>query len=187
MKDLEQYFRECDKNRVIDHALRATVSKDKVKFYIHPINANGDTLDYEVKGNALIPLVNGKPIQKATEHSSTLTSDNLEKCFYEASIKGAKYIGVKIKMLQFEDPQVIIDSNINFDKRFSYYKEVFGENLESSQGNKIIGFTYGNSFADIEQDLMGVVVSNELIENAAKAMASKVMDELVRNNKCKSM
>lgn len=80
---------------------------------------------------------------------------NLEKCFYEASQKGAKYIGVKIKMPQFEEPQVIIDSNENFDKRFSYYKEVFGENLESDKKNKIIGFTYGDSFGDIEQDLMG--------------------------------
>ncbi len=65
MKNLEQYFRECDKNRAIDHALRATVSKDRVKFYIHPINANGDTLDYEVKGDALIPLINGEKVEKA--------------------------------------------------------------------------------------------------------------------------
>ena len=80
--------------------------------------------------------------------------NNLEKCFFEASHTGAKYVGVKIQMLQFEGPQVIIDSNINFDKRASFYKEVFGENLESSQGNKIIGFTYGDFFEDIEHDLM---------------------------------
>ena len=154
MKKLEQYFRECDKNRIIDHALRVTVSQNSVKFYIHPINANGDTLDFEVKGNGLIPLVNGSEIQKTIEHSSALTLGNLEKCFYEASHKGTKYVGVKIKMPQFEEPQVIIDSNENFDKRFSYYKEVFGESLESDKCNKIIGFTYGDSFEDIEHDLM---------------------------------
>lgn len=80
---------------------------------------------------------------------------NLEKCFYEASVKGEKYIGVKIKMQQFEEPQIIIDPNINFDKRFSYYKEVFGEDLISSQGNEIIGFTYGDTFEEIEKDLLG--------------------------------
>ena len=34
-------------------------------------------------------------------------------------------------------------------------KEVFGEKLESTQGNKIIGFTYGDTFSEIEEDLMG--------------------------------
>lgn len=94
-------------------------------------------------------------LDSAAGHSSELTVDNLEKCFYEASHTGAKYVGVKIQMLQFEEPQVIVDSNTNFDKRFSFYKEVFGENLESNQGNKIIGFTFGDSFADIEHDLIG--------------------------------
>lgn len=58
MKKLEKYFRECNYNRTIDHSLRATVIEDKVKFYIHPVNANGDTLDFEVIGDALIPLTN---------------------------------------------------------------------------------------------------------------------------------
>ena len=80
---------------------------------------------------------------------------NLEKCFYEASVKGEKYVGIKIKMKKFQDPQIIIDPSINFDARFSYYKEVFGEKLESAQGNKIIGFTYGDTFSEIEEDLMG--------------------------------
>jgi hypothetical protein len=84
-----------------------------------------------------------------------LKLENLEKCFYEASVKGAKYVGVKIQMQKFEEPQIIIDPNINFDKRFSYYEEVFGENLESGQGNKIIGFTHGDSFEEIEKDLLG--------------------------------
>lgn len=84
-----------------------------------------------------------------------LNINNLEKCFYEASHKGMKYVGVKVKMLQFPEAQIIIDSNENFDKRFSYYKEVFCDNLESEKGNRIIGFTYGDSFEELEKDLLG--------------------------------
>jgi hypothetical protein len=56
MKKLEQYFRESDNNGAIDHALRANgYPDDGVKFYIHPLDINGDTLDYLVVGDTLIP------------------------------------------------------------------------------------------------------------------------------------
>lgn len=87
---------------------------------------------------------------------------NLEKCFYDASKLDKKYIGVKIQMQQFEEPQIIIDSNSSFDSRFSYYKKVFGEDLKSEQGNKIIGFTFGNSFGEIEKDLIKIPTSEEI-------------------------
>ena len=34
--------------------------------------------------------------------------NNLENCFYEASVKGAKYVGVKIKMEGFLKAEIII-------------------------------------------------------------------------------
>lgn len=80
---------------------------------------------------------------------------SLELCFYEASKLDKKYIGVAIQMEQFPMPQIIIDPNINFDSRFDYYKKVFGDDLKSDQGNKIIGFTFGDSFKEIEHDLIG--------------------------------
>lgn len=82
--------------------------------------------------------------------------NNLEKCFYEASVKGAKYVGVKIKMEGFPKAEIIINENENFDKKFDYYKKAYNEDLslKTFSGIKIVGFTYGDSFEEIENDLM---------------------------------
>ena len=45
------------------------------------------------------------------------------------------------------------------------------------------GYDTGIQFKEGEYERVDSNVSGELIENAAKTMASKVMDELVRNNK----
>ena len=85
-----------------------------------------------------------------------LTLHNLEKCFYEASRKGRKYVGVLIEMEGFPRPEVIINENANFDSKFAYYAKAYNDNLtlKTFNGIKIIGFTYGDEFADIEYDLL---------------------------------
>ena len=55
-KTLEQYFKDAFARGVIDHALRALVDEsDRVSFYIHPANADGETCDYEVRNNLTRP------------------------------------------------------------------------------------------------------------------------------------
>ncbi|EQC1535418.1 hypothetical protein ACY1J9_001249 [Clostridium botulinum] len=85
-----------------------------------------------------------------------LTIDNLEKCFYEASHKDKKYVGVLIKMKGFPRPEIIINENENFDSKFDYYKKAYNEDLtlRSFNGIKIIGFTHGDTFEQIEKDLI---------------------------------
>lgn len=80
---------------------------------------------------------------------------NLEKCFYEASQQGKKYVGVKVQMQGFPKSEIIINENENFDSKFDYYKKSYNEDLtlKAFSGIKIIGFTYGNSFQEIENDL----------------------------------
>ncbi|WP_242842566.1 hypothetical protein [Clostridium tyrobutyricum] len=80
----------------------------------------------------------------------------LEKCFYIASKRGIKYIGVKIQMQGFPKPEIIINENENFDSKFAYYKKAYNEELtlKTFNGIKIVGFTYGNSFEEIEKDLI---------------------------------
>ena len=58
MPTLEEYLKENIKRMAIDHALRATVDPDtgKISFYIRPQGVGGPTLNFEVYGNALIPL-----------------------------------------------------------------------------------------------------------------------------------
>ncbi|CUU45551.1 hypothetical protein [Clostridium beijerinckii] len=81
---------------------------------------------------------------------------NLEKCFFEASHSGAKYVGVKIQMQGFPKPEIIINEHENFDSKFAYYKKAYNDDLtlKTFNGVKIVGFTYGDSFEDIEHDLM---------------------------------
>ena len=60
--DLEQYLRGAHARQVIDHAVRLHTCDDgTVHIYIHPANTDGDTLDFFVDANRLIPLRNGVP------------------------------------------------------------------------------------------------------------------------------
>jgi hypothetical protein len=83
--------------------------------------------------------------------------DNLEKCFYEASVKLKKYVGIKVKMEGFPRGEIIINENENFDKKFAYYKKAYDSDLtlKAFSGIRIVGFTYGDTFDEIEHDLMG--------------------------------
>ncbi|ALF52240.1 hypothetical protein ACX27_04240 [Nostoc piscinale CENA21] len=52
---LEEYLR-AHEGKAIDFALRVDFNshaEGQVSFYIHPVNADGDTLDYKVKGNTV--------------------------------------------------------------------------------------------------------------------------------------
>ena len=86
-----------------------------------------------------------------------LRLENLEKCFYEASIKEKKYVGVKIQMESFPKAEIIINQTENFDRKFEYYKHSYNDDLtlKTFTGVKIVGFTYGDTFEEIEKDLLG--------------------------------
>lgn len=51
---LEEYLRTEYADGKIDHALRVEVSDAGVRFYIHPANRSGNTVDFEVHGNVLV-------------------------------------------------------------------------------------------------------------------------------------
>lgn len=55
MKTLEQYLKDDHDRGVVDHSIRAHEHEGKVTFYIHPSGKDGDTLDFQVQGNVLIP------------------------------------------------------------------------------------------------------------------------------------
>ena len=52
---LERYFKIAHQKGIIDFNLRADVYSGIVFFYIHPDSKDGDTRDYYVFGNELIP------------------------------------------------------------------------------------------------------------------------------------
>lgn len=83
-----------------------------------------------------------------------LTMENLENCFIQAA--SASFAGVKIEMAGFPHPEVIINRSENAESKLEYYKETYDEKLNHkfAPGIKIIGFTFGDDFGDIQEDLM---------------------------------
>lgn len=82
--------------------------------------------------------------------------ENLEICFNQAVVTGAAYVGVLIEMEGFPQPEVIINKNENIDSKLAYYKKTYGEDLNHkfAPGIRIVGFSYGQNFSDIESDLI---------------------------------
>jgi len=85
-----------------------------------------------------------------------LTIDSLSNMVDEALMSDAAYIGVKIQMQGFAKPEVIINEVENFKTKLEYYKKAYNMDLTLKAVNeiKIVGFTFGNSYDDIESDLV---------------------------------
>ena len=85
-----------------------------------------------------------------------LTMKNLEACFNIAKEEEMAYVGIKITVPNSEVCEVIINPTGNFDNKLEYYKRAYNEDLTLKTFNKIkiVGFTWGNQYAEIEQDLI---------------------------------
>ena len=85
-----------------------------------------------------------------------LTIDSLANMVDEAIMSNATYIGVKIQMQGLTKPEVIINEMENFKSKLEYYKQSYNTDLtlKAFNGIKIVGFTFGNSYDDIESDLV---------------------------------
>ena len=81
----------------------------------------------------------------------TLTMTDLESVFNQAIGLGVNYIGVRIQMQGFDEPEVIINPKENFETKLAYYKKAYNEDLtlKTFNGIKIIGCEYGDSFNEI--------------------------------------
>lgn len=84
-----------------------------------------------------------------------MTIKNLEICFKKAIELNAKYIGVSIETRGSEGTEIIINPTCNFVAKLDYYKRAYDNDLvlKAYDGIRITGFTFGNSYSDIETDL----------------------------------
>lgn len=84
------------------------------------------------------------------------TMKYLEECFETAKRDKYEYIGIKIQMEGFPEPEVIINPNSNFDAKLEYYKKAYNDDLtlKAFKGIKIIGCMFGEDYNDIENYLI---------------------------------
>lgn len=83
-----------------------------------------------------------------------LTIKNLENCFNGAIENNANYIGIKIQINEIFCSYVITNRK-GFGFELDFCKENYNEDLTHKHNKKIkiIGFTYGDTFEDIEKIL----------------------------------
>lgn len=84
----------------------------------------------------------------------------LKAIFINAKAVDSRYIGVRIQTEGSNQPEIIINPRENFDAKFDYYMEAYDDDLIliSARGKKkieITGIAQGNTFEDIEFQLMG--------------------------------
>ncbi|MFL1672651.1 hypothetical protein [Paenibacillus dendritiformis] len=85
-----------------------------------------------------------------------LSSESMIDCFNHAKELGVKFIGVKIQMDGFPKDEVIINECENIDDKVAYYKKTYDNDLNHrfAQGIKITGFGFGDTFMDIQHQLL---------------------------------
>lgn len=84
-----------------------------------------------------------------------LTIQDLETVFAQAIQYKANYIGVRIQMQGYDEPEVIINPRENFETKLEYYKKAYNDDLtlKTFNGIKIIGCEYGWNFQEISDFL----------------------------------
>ncbi len=85
----------------------------------------------------------------------------LKAVFINAKAVGARYVGVWIATEGSSQQEIIINPKENFDAKFEYYISAYDDDLTliSAKGKKdirITGIAQGNTFEDIEIQLMSV-------------------------------
>lgn len=85
----------------------------------------------------------------------------LKAVFINAKAVGARYVGVRIATEGSSHSEIIINPKENFDAKFEYYISAYDDDLTliSAKGKKdirITGIAQGNTFEDIEVQLMSV-------------------------------
>jgi hypothetical protein len=86
-----------------------------------------------------------------------LTLDSLINCFNRANEFDMKYVAVAVNIHNSDSNEIIINTRENFESKLEYYKTVYDEDLNHrhADGISIVGFTFGDTFAEIEEDLIG--------------------------------
>lgn len=119
-----------------------------------------------------------------------MNKSSLKAVFINAKGAGAKYIGVKIETEGSSEPEIIINPQGNFNTKFDYYMNAYDDGLVliSAKGKKnirITGAASGNSFEDIQSQLLGEIAKGwkRQIADAIDRVVDKALKETPPENK----
>lgn len=86
-----------------------------------------------------------------------LSHEGLIQCVKDAEENNAKYIGVKVFIKGYQKEEIIINHKDNFNEKLNYYLTTYDKALDHkyASGISIVKFAYGDTFAEIEEELMG--------------------------------
>ncbi|MGD6992141.1 hypothetical protein [Sutcliffiella horikoshii] len=84
----------------------------------------------------------------------TLQMEHLINCFNQAKALNKKYVAIILLMDGFDGEEIIINPLENFDTKLAYYQNTYDNELNHkfAKGIRIIAFTYGDTFSEIEND-----------------------------------
>lgn len=118
-----------------------------------------------------------------------MNKSSLKAVFINAKAAGAKYIGIKRERAALDEPEIIINPQGNFNTKFDYYMNAYDDGLVliSAKGKKdirITGAASGNSFEDIQSQLLGEIAKGWkcLIADAIDRVVDKALKETPPEN-----
>jgi hypothetical protein len=84
-----------------------------------------------------------------------LKMKNLINCFNTTNEQQFNWVAVLVKNINSEGEELIINPYVNFDDKLEYYQKAYTDDLvlKTYNGIKIVGFTFGNTLEDIENQL----------------------------------
>ncbi|MNP06400.1 hypothetical protein D3C76_983810 [compost metagenome] len=84
-----------------------------------------------------------------------MTIQGLVNVFQSEWARQSRFVGIVVQLPDLEQPEVIINPKENFEAKLAYYQKTYGEDLVMvhNANIKIIGYAFGNSFAEVQQEL----------------------------------
>jgi hypothetical protein len=80
---------------------------------------------------------------------------DLINCFNTANEQQFNWVAILVKNINSEGEELIINPYVNFDDKLEYYQKAYTDDLvlKTYDGIRIVGFTFGNTLEDIENQL----------------------------------
>lgn len=115
-----------------------------------------------------------------------MNKSSLKAVFINAKATGAKYIGIKRERSALDEPEIIINPQGNFETKFDYYMSEFDDELaiKGKEDIRITGAASGNSFEDIQSQLLGEIAKGwkRQIADAIDRVIDKALKETPPEN-----